>query len=287
MSLALLAGEVAAQPAPPAVSGNPAATTHSTGTGWLGRTLGLNDDWGINLGGLWLADTNVVVAGGAKPGGWTSNSALFIGELQYSVNSGAASENSMVRPGEQGLPGVYKIGLWYNTGSFADQRYDNTGLSLADPNSSGVAQQHRGNYSIYAVADQTIWQPDPEDARALNAFARIMGSPGDRNLVSWSANTGLVLKKPFPGRDNDSLGIGLSYIRIGSHAVGYDQDSGNAVRSSETALELTYQYQVTPWWLIQPDFQYTLHPGAGQNPNNPLQSLRNTFVVGVRTTITF
>ena len=91
----------------------------------------------------------------------------------------------------------------------------------------------------------------------------------------------------FAGRDDDSLGIGLSCIRVGSHAIGYDQDSGNSVRSSETALELTYQYQVTPWWLIQPDFQYTLHPGAGQNPNNPLQSLRNTFVVGVRTTITF
>jgi len=78
-SLALCAGQVQAQSSPPAVSGNPAATTHSTGTGWLGRTLGLDDDWGINLGGLWLADTNVVVAGGAKPGGWTNNSALFIG----------------------------------------------------------------------------------------------------------------------------------------------------------------------------------------------------------------
>ena len=62
-----------------AVSGNPAATTFSTGTGWLGRTLGLHDEWGITLGGLWLADTNLVAAGGAQPGGWTNNSALLIG----------------------------------------------------------------------------------------------------------------------------------------------------------------------------------------------------------------
>jgi porin len=62
-----------------AVSGNPAATTYSTGTGWLGRTLGLHDEWGITLGGLWLADTNLVAAGGAQPGGWTNNSALLIG----------------------------------------------------------------------------------------------------------------------------------------------------------------------------------------------------------------
>ena len=33
-----------------AVSGNPAAATFSTGTGWLGRTLGLRDEWGVTVG---------------------------------------------------------------------------------------------------------------------------------------------------------------------------------------------------------------------------------------------
>lgn len=60
------------------ISGNPAATTSTLGTGWLGRTLGLRDDWGVRLGGVWLADTNLVAAGGVQPGGWTSNSALFL-----------------------------------------------------------------------------------------------------------------------------------------------------------------------------------------------------------------
>jgi porin len=61
-----------------AISGNPAATTFSTGTGLLGHLLGLRDEWGVRLGGIWLADTNLLVAGGAQPGGWTNNSALFI-----------------------------------------------------------------------------------------------------------------------------------------------------------------------------------------------------------------
>lgn len=61
-----------------AISGNPAATTFSTGTGWLGRTLGLREEWGVTLGGLWLADTNIVAAGGAQKGGWTNNSAVFV-----------------------------------------------------------------------------------------------------------------------------------------------------------------------------------------------------------------
>lgn len=62
-----------------AISGNPAATTFSTGTGWLGRTLGLKDEWGITLGGVYLADLNYVAAGGIKPDSFTANSALFLG----------------------------------------------------------------------------------------------------------------------------------------------------------------------------------------------------------------
>ncbi|MFO1161848.1 MAG: carbohydrate porin [Reyranellaceae bacterium] len=77
------APDAAAPPKPQekvaAVSGNPAATDSAIGTGWLGRTLGLKDEWGIKLGGVWLADTNVVVAGGVLPGGWTNNQALILG----------------------------------------------------------------------------------------------------------------------------------------------------------------------------------------------------------------
>jgi porin len=67
-----------ASASPASISGNPAATTFTTGTGQLGRFLGLRDERGVRLGGLWLADTNLVAAGGAQPGGWTNNSALFV-----------------------------------------------------------------------------------------------------------------------------------------------------------------------------------------------------------------
>ena len=83
-ALAQQTPDTAANPKPPekvvSISGNPAATDIGiTGTGWLGRTLGLKDEWGVKLGGMWLADTNVLVAGGAQPGGWTNNQALVLG----------------------------------------------------------------------------------------------------------------------------------------------------------------------------------------------------------------
>ena len=78
-ALGALAAEAVGQ-TPVAVSGNPAATDFGiAGTGWLGRKLGLKDEWGVKLGGLWLADTNILVAGGAQPGGWTNNQALVVG----------------------------------------------------------------------------------------------------------------------------------------------------------------------------------------------------------------
>ena len=59
-------------------------------------------------------------------------------------------------------------------------------------------------------------------------------------------------------------------------------------RGSETFVEVTYQYQVTPWWQLQPDFQYVFNPGGGiANPNAPTQRVGNELVLGLRTNILF
>ena len=219
------------------------------------------------------------------------NGALYIGELQYALNQ--PSDGEMDTGRSNGLPGTYKIGVWYHNGRFADQNAGTDGLSLADPASNGDAQQRHGNYSFYAVADQMIWRPDPTGPRSLGVFARVMGAPGDRNLVSFSANAGIVLKAPFAGRDNDSVGLGVTYIQVGNHVTDLDQSARTfatgpyGVRTRETTLEATYQYQVNPWWIVQADAQYTFNAGAGQNPGDATQPLRNTFVLGARTTITF
>ncbi|RQQ56872.1 carbohydrate porin [Burkholderia stagnalis] len=217
--------------------------------------------------------------------------ALFIGELQYAINQ-EGSTGGTKTPG--GLPGTYKLGVWYHSGSFADQRDDTTGLSLANPDSNGVGRPHRGDYSVYAVADQMVWRAGPDSPRSLGVFARVMAAPGDRNLVSAAANVGVVLKAPFAGRDNDSAGLALTYIKVGRHVRALDEDARAfggggpyGVRGSETALEAMYNYQVAPWWQIQADAQYTFNAGAGQNPSDPRVPLRNTFVLGLRTNVTF
>ena len=218
------------------------------------------------------------------------DSALFIGEVQYALNP-APSDPAAAKP--TGLPGTYKLGFWYDTQQFPDQGFDTNGLSLANPASNGIAQSHRGDYSFYAVADQMVWRPGADSPQAVGVFARIMGAPGDRNLVDLGINAGVTLKAPFKGRDNDVVGLAVGYAQIGSHAQDLASDTaaytpGYPSRSAETILEATYQYQVTPWWQLQADFQYAFRPAGGiPNPENPSQRIGNEAIMGLRTNITF
>jgi porin len=218
--------------------------------------------------------------------------ALVIAEIQYALSPPSASDASSMQP--PGLPGTYKLGFWYNTQQFADQRFASNGLSLASPASNGIPQNHHGNWSVYAVADQMVWRPAADSPQSVNVFARVMGAPGDRNLVDLGVNAGATMKAPFSGRDNDVAGLAVGYAKIGSHARGLTNDiaafstPGYLTRSAETVVEATYQYEVTPWWQLQGDMQYVFRPGGGiPDPDNPTARIGNEFVVGVRTTIVF
>jgi porin len=228
----------------------------------------------------------------------TGTGALFIAEIQFAVNpppaAPAAGETAASPAAPSGLPGTYKLGFWYDSGAVPDQRIAQNGLLLANPASGGAPHMRRGNYSVYGVADQVIWRPTPDGAQALGVFARAMGAPDDRNLINFALNAGVTLKAPLPGRDNDTLGLGYGYGHISGSAAAYATDLGRSTgtpvptRSSESFLELTYQAQVAPWWIVQPDMQYVFRPGGGvANPLVPFQRVKDEFVLGVRTNITF
>jgi porin len=51
-------------------------------------------------------------------------------------------------------------------------------------------------------------------------------------------------------------------------------------------IELTYQLQLKPWWMLQPDLQYVINPGAGV-PNADGSLRRNALVLGIRTFLNF
>jgi porin len=206
--------------------------------------------------------------------------ALFLAEFQQAVTL----------PG--GLAGVYKFGVWYDTASFPDQRLGTDRLSLADPASNGSPLQRRGNVGAYAVMDQTVWQTG--QARHVNVFATLMGSPGPQSLLSFSGTGGLTLIDPLPGRDNDSAGVDFGVTRVSAAAQAFARDTARFSgmpapdRSFEFIVELTYLAQITPWLSLQPDLQYIANPGGGvPDPAEPTHRLRNELVVSTRATVVF
>ncbi|MGC4106887.1 MAG: carbohydrate porin [Thermomicrobiales bacterium] len=210
---------------------------------------------------------------------------FVIGEVQYALNGG---ENA------SGLPGTYKLGTRYNSNQFADQRYANDGLLLADPASSGVALGRTNNWAVYAVADQLVWRKEGTKDQGIGLFGRISAISNDRNLSNLFLNAGVTWKGAIPGREDDTVGLGVGYARIGARARRYDTDvayfSGAYYpqRTSETVLELTYQAPITPWLTLQPDFQYMFSPSGGVlDPNNPTKKIGDAAIFGLRAVVVF
>ncbi len=221
------------------------------------------------------------------------NTGVFaIAELQYTFPAATPSGKAAA---DGPLPGTYKIGAWYDSEDFDSQQYDTVGVPLASPESNGMPAQRQGNYAIYAVADQMIWRAsDPN--RNVSAFIRPMFTTlQDRNLISFSVNGGLTLHDPLPGRENDVFGLGFGVAQVSNGAANNDRALQvfeptvyTPVRGTETFLEATYQAQILPSLQIQPDVQYIINPGGGlANPDEPYQKIKNEFVVGLRTNITF
>jgi len=190
--------------------------------------------------------------------------------------------------------GTYRLGVWYNSELFADQAVDTLGVSLASPLSNGMPRQHRGNASIYGVVDQPLFGGGPD---GFAGFARAMGAPGDRNLVAAYLDGGITYKSPSKNlfdQTGDTTGVAVAYARIGAAARALAAETAAftgqpyPLRSSETVVELTYQIQLRPGWLVQPDLQYVINPGGGiPNPLMPPSRIKNALIGGVRTIINF
>jgi porin len=191
-------------------------------------------------------------------------------------------------PGNSKQNGTYRLGAWFNSERFLDLHFDTHGVSLASPASTGQPRLHPYDYSLYAIVDQPILRDNGSDS-GFAVFARAMGAPADRNLVDLYLDGGLTYNGPF-GRTDDQVGIGLGYARIGSSVRAFNARFGQPppTRSDEKVLEVTYLFQLLPWWQVQPDFQYVFNPGGGiPSPAAPTRRLGDAAVFGVRTAITF
>lgn len=212
---------------------------------------------------------------------------LMLGEAQLLWNA---------KKGDPGLDGKFKIGGWRHFGDFTDQRYAVGGLSLANPASGGNAAILRGDFGVYSVFEQKLHRVRGDDDRGIGVFARMSYSPPDRNLIDLYADAGIEFVGVSDSRPSDKFGLAVAYARISSQARALDVDfqslyGGRLQRSYEGLVTAAYQYRVRAGWIIQPNFQYVVHPGGGTtNPlagPAPAVALKNAAVFGLRTIVKF
>ncbi len=205
--------------------------------------------------------------------------AFMIGELQFRWNRGKD---------DTGLARTMKIGGWGHLGKFADQRFDNTGMLLASPSSSGMPLMHRGDYGVYGVIDQQIYRPNGGTGDSgISIFNRSSISPSDRNLVNFEIDSGIVFAGMIPQRPNDNFGASVIYSSFSNSIRAFDQDQINygtlatPPRDYEINLELTYVAQIIPGWTVQPVYTSIWHP-SGTGIRYP-----DAQVVGVRSVMRY
>ena len=179
------------------------------------------------------------------------------------------------------LIGNYKFGGYYDAGKFLDLYHDAHGRAYT---ASGLAPRvtHQ-NYGFYFLVDQQIFREDDETHRqGLMPFAGVTVAPTAINPFPLFLLAGLVYHGPFPGRDRDTLGVSVAYGKFSSDLQRSQRlaPRTTGVQRFEMVSELTYQYEVTPHLILQPDIQYIVRPGGtGRIPN--------ALVIGLQVAINF
>jgi porin len=194
------------------------------------------------------------------------------------------------------LPGSIEAGAWYHFGSFNSLQFDAQGLSLANPNSSGMPARLSQNQGVFLVLEQLVSRSSFDPDKGIGIFGRVSASPSDRNLVSFYLDGGVEFTGFSQARPNDQFGIAATYARISDGARAFDRDVqlftgiNTPIRDFEAIIEVTYAAEIKTNVTVQPLFQYVMHPGGGiVDPNDPTQThrIKDAVVFGVRTTVNF
>jgi len=158
-----------------------------------------------------------------------------------------------------GKPGALTVGGW----SVLAQR-DSPEIEILEPS----------DLAFYASLDQAILADAAGEPR-LGFFARIaVNERLNDNPIVLNTEAGLNLYRPLAFRPDDVLGLGFGTTRFGDRIRRLLTD----LPRGETVVELTYQAQVTPWLMIQPDLQWFLSPAI---------SRRDALLLGLEISATY
>ena len=184
------------------------------------------------------------------------NGSMLIGEIGFSPAraGGFDEEPGPAEYSDDDFAPLSKLalGVWRFSPRFAQ-------LAAVDAAGEPLAATHWG---AYLLAEQTVYRL-PEAKRDLTLFVRYGFTDGRTSTLGYSLSTGLSVRGPFAGREDDTFG--LAATRAHADPQGRAQLANEAGRSlsapDETVVELTYQAALAPGVVVQPVVQRVFNPG--------------------------
>lgn len=169
--------------------------------------------------------------------------------------------------------GNYLVGLWRYTKKFDD---------YVDVNDNGDPIK-KSSQGAYTMAEKVLYKHD--ENTYLTGFVRFGKANQSVSLIDYSWSSGLVYNGFLSGRNDSQLGIAVSQVSLSKKYRQSQLDSGSKAPKQETGLELTVSDKLMPWLQVQPNIQYVFNPAASVDLGE--KYLKNAFIIGIKTVITF
>ncbi len=133
------------------------------------------------------------------------------------------------------------------------------------------APRRRQAHGAYLLIEQ------PLGSDKLTGFLRAGISDGNTGTFAGAWQAGVLLSSFLPSRPKARLSMGLHQGFLSPKFRANEADAGQPRRPVESGWEVTYEDQLAPWLLIQPDFQFV-------RTTDRLPGSRDAVVAGLRVT---
>jgi porin len=149
-------------------------------------------------------------------------------------------------------------GIW----GYSRQRPDQLDVANIDAGNIAAPARSRRSWGGYLLGERTLLRMGHGDDRYISGFARYTFADGDSTAIKNTANLGMYVRGAFAARPDDIAGIAVTRARLSGSWRSAQAVGGTATTNNEDALEVTWRYSVTPWFAIQPNYQYIRNPGG-------------------------
>jgi porin len=186
------------------------------------------------------------------------------GIVQLSFKGGTYSANKT----DFGLPWLVHLGYQFHTGRLYSNYLDINGNPFQITNLA--PKEYNFNNGLYLTLESMLFREKGSYNQGLTAFFKTTQYFLEyANLIKNTYVAGLGYEGLIPGRNEDVLMAGFGVVNMTPGARSWEalsqscaQKAGGGCVSSgvQYILEIGYSAKITPWFFIQPSFQYLAQP---------------------------